>query len=340
MSRFIDPLNGYGFRKIFGKKTDKEIIMSFITDVLELKTPLLDLTYVEKKLLPKTEADRGDTYDFYCQDVAGGHFLVEIKKNRIPFVTDRMSYYSTFPIAAPAKESGKRVIGPKPMKIREVSVAGYGNQATPKPLDFDQCEVYCIAVLGYTLNDSSTAINRYRRRRNDQATNEAFSDTLQFVTLELPWFDERQPEYNLDRRLNKWLFFLKYLPALNRIPKFFAGDEVFEKAFQRAEYMRLSPKGRRLYKLSMKRIMDTFAVLSGSYNEGYNQGRIEAGRASLQRLVSQKFGSVPHEIVDSIRAINDLEKIHAIMAQFTAINEWQELQKYLSPLTQGYKVVN
>jgi len=335
MSRFIDPLTGFGFRKIFGKKADTEIIKSFITDVLELKTPLLDLTYVEKKQLPKTAVERGDTYDFYCQDVAGSQFLVEIKKNRIPFVTDRMGYYSTFPIAAPAKKSGKRVIGPEPITIREVSVAGYGNQATPKPLDFDQCKVYCIAILGYTLNDSSTAINR-NGSRNDQAPNEAFSDTLQFVTLELPWFDERQLEYRLDRRLNKWLFFLKYLPALNRIPKIFEGDEVFEKAFQRAEYTRLSPKGRHLYKLSVKRMMDTFAVLSGSYdegfNKGYNEGRIEAGQASLQRLFSQKFGPVPHEIADGIRAINDLEQIHTIMAQFTAINEWQELQKYLPQL--------
>lgn len=27
------------------------------------------------------------------------------------------------------------------------------------------------------------------------------------IILELPLFDERLPEYSLDRRINKWLFF-------------------------------------------------------------------------------------------------------------------------------------
>ncbi len=41
--------------------------------------------------------------------------------------------------------------------------------------------------------------------------------SVKFVTVELPLFDERKPEYSLDRHLNKWLYFLKYLSVLDAI---------------------------------------------------------------------------------------------------------------------------
>ncbi len=37
MSRFMDPTTDFGFKKLFGKEANKDIIISFITDVLELK---------------------------------------------------------------------------------------------------------------------------------------------------------------------------------------------------------------------------------------------------------------------------------------------------------------
>jgi hypothetical protein len=47
MSRFIDPTTDFGFKKIFGDETNKDIIMGFITDALELVTPLLDINFRE-----------------------------------------------------------------------------------------------------------------------------------------------------------------------------------------------------------------------------------------------------------------------------------------------------
>jgi hypothetical protein len=229
MSRFIDPTTDFGFKKIFGDEANKDIIMGFIIDVLELATPLLDINFKDKEQLPEAEEERSGVYDVYCQDLTGKHFIVEMQKNRIPFVTDRMIYYTTFPIAAQAKKGGKRVTYSEPSFeptfIGEVATMPYGNkaEAVAKSWDFRLSEVYCIAILGYALNGSpdfplkavsrNVGINR-NRIRNDQAPHTPFSDKVQFVTLELPLFDETKPEYSLDRRVNKWLFFLKYLPQL------------------------------------------------------------------------------------------------------------------------------
>jgi len=343
MSRFIDPTTDFGFKKIFGKEANKEIIMDFIAAVLELPAPLLDITFKDKEQLPEGDEERSGIYDIYCQDVAGNHFIVEMQKNRIPFVTDRMIYYATFPIAAQAQKGRKPVIYREPtfepMMVREVATIPYGNKAkvAAKAWDFRLSDVYCIAVLCYAFDDSATAVNR-SRIRNDQLPHASFSDKVQFVTLELPLFDERRPEYSLDRRINKWLFFLRYLSELKRMPNIFKGDEIFERAFEIAEYASLSPKEKRRYHLSLKRLRDTYAVFEAKYDEGFGKGEINAGQKLLLSFFSKKLGPAPSAIADGIRALNDLKRIDAIMTQHAAINEWQELQKFLPPLEKENKV--
>ncbi len=348
MSRFIDPTTDFGFKKIFGDEANKDIIMGFITDVLELATPLLDINFKDKEQLPEAVEERSGVYDVYCQDLTGNHFIVEMQKNRIPFVTDRMIYYTTFPIAAQAKKGGKHVTYTEPSFepafIGEVATMPYGNkaEAVAKPWNFRLSGVYCIAVLGYALNGSTAAVNRHRIR-NDQTPHAPFSDKLQFVTLELPLFDETKPEYSLDRRVNKWLFFLKYLPYLKDVPDFFKGDEVFEKAFEVARYTKLTRKERRRYELNIKRMRDTYAVLMGSYetgydkgyDTGYDKGRIDAAQNMLKLLFSQKLGAMPPEIDEAICSLNDIEQIRHILAQFASINDWQTLQNFLPKLREG-----
>ena len=104
MSRYLDPATDFGFKKLFGEEANKDIIMSFITDVLELEAPLLDLNFLDKEQLPEAYEDRSGVFDLYCKDVEGNRFIVEMQKNRIAFVKDRMLYYATFPIAAQAKK--------------------------------------------------------------------------------------------------------------------------------------------------------------------------------------------------------------------------------------------
>ncbi|MDZ7290807.1 MAG: Rpn family recombination-promoting nuclease/putative transposase [candidate division KSB1 bacterium] len=342
MSRFIDPTTDFGFKKIFGEEANKNIIRGFITDVLELEAPILDIHFMDKEQLPDAQEERSGIYDVYCKDAEGNHFIVEMQKNRIPFIKDRMIYYSTFPIAAQARKGGKRATYPEPalevMSIHD-EMETYGGKMTA--WDFRLSEVYCIAVLGYALDGSTTAVNR-NRIRNDQPPHEAFSDKLQFVTLELPLFDERKPEYSLERRINKWLYFLKYLPELSRIPDFFKGDEVFEKAFEVAKYVNLTLKERRRYELNIKRMRDTYAVLMGSYetgykkgyDQGYDQGRVEEAQNTLKLIFSHKLGPVSPEIGEAIRTLN-VEQIHAILARSNTINDWQTLQQILSTLHEG-----
>jgi hypothetical protein len=49
----------------------------------------------------------------------------------------------------------------------------------------------------------------------------------------------------------------------------------------------------------------------------------------LHLLFSQKLGALPDDIAVTIHAIDNIEPIRRIMANFIKINDWETLRKYL-----------
>jgi len=336
MSRFIDPTTDFGFKKLFGDEANKDITMGFLTDVLEPPTPLVDISFLDKEQLPATVEGRAGVYDLFCRDVAGNHFIVEMQKSRVAFLKERLLYYATFPIAAQAWKGKLAYYDPPfmgPKYVRETATATYGRREAVAPVwDYSLSPIFCIAVLDYVLDGSKNAVNRSSLRYEDSSC-EPYYEKLRFITLELPLFDEQKVGYDPERRINKWLFFLNYLAELDHIPARFQHDEIFLKAFRVAELANLTRADRWQYELSLKRVRDLEAALHTSYtrgkNEGKNEGKIEEGRAMLHLLFSQKLGALPEDIAVTIHAIDNIEPIRQIMANFIKINDWEALREYL-----------
>jgi len=68
-NRTMNLLTDYGFKRVFG---EKDIMMAFLTDLLQPKSPIADLTFLDKELEGMTEYDRGVVYD-RLQAVGGAH---------------------------------------------------------------------------------------------------------------------------------------------------------------------------------------------------------------------------------------------------------------------------
>ncbi|MGH7598105.1 MAG: PD-(D/E)XK nuclease family transposase [bacterium] len=371
MSRFMDPTTDFGFKKLFGEEDNKDITIDFLNALLELETPLLDLSFPKTEQLPQASDQRTGVFDLLCRDAGGNRYLVEMQKSLLAFIKDRMVYYSTFPIAAQAPKGPKRYqYSPPPtstLRIHDAMVA-YGYETEEETEDwiaaaewnYELKAVYCVAILAYKLKGSTSAVAR-GSLRNDQPPHLPFYNKLQFITIELPLFDPRQPEYSLDRRLNKWLYFLKYLPAFDRIPDIFKNDKIFQKAFWIAAFANFTPEEREQYDLILKRHWDTYAALQSSHDEGWaegqaagmaegqaegkaegiaigqaegvakgkTEGKLEQGQDMLQLLFTQKLGPIPEDIAAAIRTINSLEQINAVLAHFIKINDWETLRQYL-----------
>ena len=58
--RYINPLTDYGFKKVFG---DEEVMTAFLTDLLEPKSPIVDITFLDKEMNAQTEYERAALQD-------------------------------------------------------------------------------------------------------------------------------------------------------------------------------------------------------------------------------------------------------------------------------------
>ncbi len=292
MSRFIDPTTDFGFKKLFGEEASKDIIMSFIYDILELEEPLEDISFLSNKQLPETTImsyiynelgqeeppkdmtlmEQMGVYDMLCRCTDGTQFIVEIQKDEIFFIKDRMIYYSTFPIVAHAKKERENFI----KDGKEIKI----------PWDYEFSSIYCIIILNYFLSTNGTCVKR-TNIKSDELPNDIFSDKFKYITIELSLFNKTKPQYSLDKHLNKWLYFLSELENFEKIPQIFKDEIVFQHAFEISQIANLTPEDRRFYEQSLKRSRDSNASMSYDREEAEQKG-IKKGIKKVAKAMLDK----------------------------------------------------
>lgn len=99
-----------------------------------------------------------------------------------------------------------------------------------------------------------------------------FYDKLTYIYVEMPNFNKQ--EENLSSRLDKWLFFIKNLEDFQSIPSIFS-DEIFAKAFEKAELASFGQEEMDKYESSLKTYRDLFAVIDSAFIEGKMEGKME-----------------------------------------------------------------
>ena len=87
MTKFINPFTDVGFKKIFGQEMTKDLLIDFLNDLLVDEKHIIDITFLDKEILPEYMGDRGVIYDIYCTTESGEQFIVEMQnKQHVHFV--------------------------------------------------------------------------------------------------------------------------------------------------------------------------------------------------------------------------------------------------------------
>ncbi|MEI7597647.1 MAG: Rpn family recombination-promoting nuclease/putative transposase [Bacteroidota bacterium] len=244
VEKYINPFTDYGFKKIFGEELNKDLLLDFLNELLKEEQGLIkDLTYIKTEQLGATEIDRKAIFDLYCENEKGEKFIVELQKTRQNFFKDRTVYYSTFPIREQAKRAD---------------------------WDYELKAVYTIAILDFVFETDKAEENkiRYDVKLTDQETKKVFYDKLTFIYLEMPKFNKSIDE--LETRFDKWLYVLKNLSKLDRIPEKLK-EKVFDKLFEAAEIAKFTTDQIRSYEDSLKYYRD----LKNSLDTAKEEGKIE-----------------------------------------------------------------
>jgi len=259
--KYINPFTDYGFKKLFGEEPNKDLLLDFLNELLkEEQGKITELQYLKNENLATTELNRKAIFDLYCTNENGEKFIVELQKTKQKFFKDRTVYYSTFP-------------------IREQAIIG-------SDWNFELKKVYTIAILDFVFEESDSDKYRHDVKLIEQETKEVFYDKLSFIYLEMPKFNKKIDE--LETRFEKWLFVLKNLHKLDRVPEKLK-ENVFLKLFETAEISKFTQQEYQAYEDSLKYYRDLKNSLDTAKEEGKIERNIEIAKNGLREGLSMEI---------------------------------------------------
>lgn len=265
--KYINPFTDYGFKKLFGEEPNKDLLLDFLNELLkEEQGEIVNLTYLKNEHLGTSEIDRRAIFDLYCENEKGEKFIVELQKSKQNFFKDRTVYYSTFPIREQAKRAN---------------------------WNYELKAVYTIAILDFVFEEDKHEPEKFRYdvKLTDIETQKVFYDKLTFIYLEMPKFNKTIDE--LETRFEKWLFVLRNLNRLDRVPDKLR-EQIFEKLFKTAEIAKFTPEQVRSYEDSLKYYRDLKNSLDTAKEEGFEEG-IEKGIEKVAKKLLNN--NIPIEII-------------------------------------------
>ena len=273
--KYVNPFTDYGFKRLFGEEPNKGLLLDFLNELLkEEQGKITELQYLKSENLANTELNRKAVFDLYCTNEKGEKFIVEIQKTKQKFFKDRTLYYSTFPIQEQA----------------EKGIAW----------NFKLEKVYAIAILDFVFDENKKQSDKFRYdvKLTEQETKIVFYDKLTFIYLEMPKFNKKVEE--LTTRFEKWLYIIKNLHKLDRIPEKLK-ENIFMQLFETAEIAKFSRQEYRDYEDSLKYYRDLKNSLDTAKEEAEEKKAIEIARKMILKemkvsLISEITGLTEKEI--------------------------------------------
>ena len=256
MARYINPFTDWGFKRLFGQEFSKDLLISFLNDLLVGELHVRDVTFKDKEQLADTKEQRGLIYDVYCETDTGDRFIVEMQNRWQPNFLDRSICYACRSLLEQVKK-GK---GPDAYKL---------------------LPVYTVCFMNYMPRRGEVTKFRTDMIIADRDTKEMASDKLRFIYLALPLFKKTEDECATD--FEKWIYVLTHMEALTRMP-FTAQKKIFEKLAEYADRHHLNSKEYEQYENSLWIARDNMACIEATERElrEAREAKIQARRQGLE----------------------------------------------------------
>ena len=257
--RYISLLTDFGFKRIFGTKPNKDLLIDFLNSLFNGEQVVKDVTFLNSEHVGDVHTDRKAIFDVYCENEHGEKFIVEMQNAYQTYFKDRSLYYATFP-------------------IREQAQKGEG-------WNYKLKHVYVVALLNYDMSDPAFSDDTINHDIGllDKQTHRVFNDKLTFKYVEISKFNKRIEE--LKTNYDKWLFILKNLSRLDRQPEYLQ-TAVFNRLFAEAEIAKFTRAELREYEDSLKAYRDIKNSLDSAKQEGKKDKAIEIAKNLLEMGMS------------------------------------------------------
>lgn len=228
---FIDPLTDFGFKHLFGREPSKELLIDFLNELLQGKELIMELTYAKNERSGMSPKSRKMVFDLTCTGKNGEQFIIEVQRIRQKFFKDRAVYYTSGLIQDQAPQGSN--------------------------WDYSLKKVYFIGIMDFILDDSDLKEYVHWVRLTYDKTGKEFYRKLAFIFIEIPKFTKSEKE--LQTGVDKYLYILKNLSGLNKIPTIL-NTRIFSKLFHIAAVSNLTKEDYMSYQKDLKAQWDEYAI--------------------------------------------------------------------------------
>lgn len=203
--KYINLLTDFGFKRVFGTESNKDLLIHFINLSLPEKHKIKDLKFGDKERGGERKEERKVIYDIYCTTKTGKKIIVELQKTKQEFFKDRSVFYSSDVIRS---------------------------QAPKGEWNFELMPVYTISILDFIFQSEIENPNYIHKVQLRDENGQVFYDKLYYIYIELPKFVKKIED--LETELDKWLFLIGHIHELKNRPEILK-DKIFDKIFHTAE---------------------------------------------------------------------------------------------------------
>ncbi|KAM3116164.1 Rpn family recombination-promoting nuclease/putative transposase [Phormidesmis sp. 146-33] len=266
---FINPKTDFAFKKIFGSKKSKDILISFLNAILHQGDPVIqDIEILDPYQAPRIKGIKDSYLDVKATVTGNKTVIIEMQVLNVLGFDKRVLY----------------------------------NAAKALSIQLDVGESYSglNSVIALTITDfemfpeSSKVISRYKLKEQDELTD--YSDDIELVFVELPKFDKSLEE--LETIADKWIYFLKSAKDLRMVPSSLETIPAINQAFRIAKHSKLTRKELEVLQSQEMFIHDSHNAILKGIQEGVQQGM----QQGMQQGARQKAIEIARQLLDVLDA--------------------------------------
>ena len=292
-TKFINLRTDFAFKKLFFEDPNKDLLIAFLNALFKGRKVIKDLVYNKTEFPGDIKTEGSAIFDLACTGEKGERFIIEVQRAKKDNFKKRALFYTSRLISSQAP-TGDRAVW-----------------------NYDIDEVFLVALLdGFLLEGTPEKEYLHDIVLCNRDTGETFYEGLGYIYIELLKFVKE--EHELETDLDRWLYVLKNMNDLEKIPVFLR-KTIFEKVFKIATYSNLTKEEKMLYDLDLKKQWDDYSALETATREGIQKGiqegilkgRIEEAEIKNYEFVSNlivKFGFTDSEILEAAEVSLDFVK--------------------------------
>jgi predicted transposase/invertase (TIGR01784 family) len=287
--KFVDPKNDVAFRKIFGDENKKDILISFLNNILDFagtNKEIIDITITNPYQVPKLKELKETILDIKAVDKRNIHYIIEMQMFHTTAFEKKVLYY--------------------------VSKAYY--QQLNRAEDYPKLnQVIFLGFLNFKLfieNPDYTT----RHLILDEKTNENHFQDFELNFVELPKFIKTLEE--LKDIKDKWIYFVKNAGNMNMIPREMEEPKELREAFETANQMSWSKEELEAYDARGIYIQDERGRIEYALEEGEKIGlekgeKLGCDRKSREMAKTMKKEGEPIEKISRYTGLSreEIEKL-------------------------------